>query len=337
MSKSAFIDEVEINVTGGDGGNGIISFLRERARPFGGPDGGDGGRGGHVLMTVDNALNTLAAFRYQRNISAQRGKSGGGGNRHGANGTDKLLYVPPGTRVIDTATGALHVDLTAAAEPAVLARGGRGGFGNAHFKSSVNRTPRQSTPGEAGEQRAFRLELAVMADVGLLGLPNVGKSTFLRAVSAARPKVAAYPFTTLEPKLGWVELERGGAALIIADIPGIIRGAASGAGLGNRFLRHLSRTTLLCQLVDATSATVIEDCRDIDSELRQADELGLADKPRWLLLNKIDQVAPAQWREQLRRLRQTFPAYERVLALSALTGEGVRDCIQQLLERRQAA
>ncbi|MCH9705681.1 MAG: GTPase ObgE [Proteobacteria bacterium] len=336
MAKTAFIDEVEINVAGGDGGNGIVSFLRERARPFGGPNGGNGGRGGRVVMTATTGLNTLLEFRFKRNIRAANGKRGGSSLCHGAHGEDVVLPVPLGTRVVDAASGYLHADLVAIGDSVVLADGGRGGFGNAHYKSSTNRTPRTASKGEEGVQRCFRLELKVVADVGLLGLPNAGKSTFLRAISAARPKVAAYPFTTLAPSLGWVELEYGGEALVVADIPGIIRGAADGAGLGNRFLRHLSRTALLCQIVDATSETAIEDCRDIDSELRRAAEHDLADKPRWLLLNKIDLLTEEEQQEKLQQMQQEFPFFERVLALSALAGNGVRDCVKLLLARQQA-
>lgn len=333
MARSAFVDEVEINVAGGRGGNGIVSFLRERARPFGGPNGGNGGRGGSVVLAADTAVNTLLAFRYKRNIRAVSGAHGGGSGCNGGGGEDTTLPVPLGTRVIDAASGFLHADLTRAGETAVLAAGGRGGYGNAHFKSSTNRAPRTATKGEAGEERCFRLELKVVADIGLLGLPNAGKSTFLRAVSAARPKVAAYPFTTLEPTLGWVELERGGDALIIADIPGIIRGAAAGAGLGNRFLRHLARTSLLCQVADAASDTLLDDCRDIEGELQRAEDATLIEKPRWLLLNKIDLLPAARQRSLVAELRAALPRFECILPLSALTGAGVRECVRQLLRR----
>lgn len=337
MFKSAFIDEVEINVAGGDGGAGIVSFLRERARPNGGPNGGDGGRGGNVMMCATTAVNTLLEYRTRKNIRAANGKRGKGSNMHGAQGEDVLLQVPLGTRVSDAGSGALHADLTQEGDSALLAAGGRGGFGNAHFKSSTNRAPRESTPGETGEARRFHLELKVVADVGLLGLPNAGKSTFLGAVSAAKPKVAAYPFTTLEPQLGWVELERGGGALVVADIPGIIRGAADGVGLGNRFLRHLARTRLLCQLVDASAPDVMQDCRDIENELHRAADKTLAEKPRWLLLNKMDMLSGEQQQQCVSDMRAAFPAFERVLALSALTGSGIRECVGALLARCASA
>ena len=336
MAKSAFIDEVEIEVTGGGGGHGIVSFLRERARPHGGPNGGNGGCGGNVVAQATRGVNTLLAFRQQRIVRAANGGSGGSGNCSGANGEDTVLPVPLGTRVIDAPSGALHADLAADGDTAVLAAGGRGGYGNAHFKSSVNRAPRTATRGEAGEARCFRLELQLVADVGLLGLPNAGKSTFLRAISAAKPKIAAYPFTTLQPQLGWAELERGGAAMVVADIPGIIRGAAEGAGLGNRFLRHVARTALLCQIADIASDTLAADCRDIDGELRRAANSELIRKPRWLLLNKADLLPAEEAARRARELRALFPVYERVLVCSALSGAGVRDCVSLLLARKAA-
>lgn len=336
MAKSAFIDEVEINVTGGNGGHGIVSFLRERARPRGGPNGGNGGSGGSVLAQATRANNTLLAFRHRRLIRAVNGDNGGSGNCSGANGDDVVLPVPVGTRITDVDSGVLHADLPAAGDSVILATGGRGGRGNAHFKSSVNRAPRSATRGEEGESRWFRLELQLVADIGLLGLPNAGKSTFLRAISAAKPKVASYPFTTLQPQLGWVELERGGETMVVADIPGIIRGAAAGAGLGNRFLRHISRTTLLCQIADIASDTLSADCRDIDSELRRAGDSGLSQKPRWLLLNKADLLPAEEAERRVAALRADFPVFECVLLLSALTGAGVRDCVSQLLTRKAA-
>lgn len=336
MAKSAFIDEMEIQVTGGSGGAGIVSFLRERARPFGGPDGGDGGRGGNVLMRAESSLNTLLVYRTRKQIRAANGGRGGSSNKSGANGEDVLLQVPRGTRVVDAPSGALHADLTETGEEVLLAAGGRGGFGNAHYKTSTNRAPRTATTGMAGEVRQFRLELKMVADVGLLGLPNAGKSTFLRAISAAKPRVAAYPFTTLEPQLGWVEPERGGAALVVADVPGLIRGAAEGAGLGNRFLRHLARTALLCQVVDISAEDALADCRTIDEELRRAADETLAQKPRWLLLNKIDLLPPPLQQERTAQMRRAFPFFECVLGISALTGAGIATCVSRLLARRPA-
>lgn len=333
MSKSAFIDEVEIRVAGGAGGAGIVSFLRERARPHGGPNGGNGGRGGSVTARATTAVNTLSEYRTRRRVQAKNGARGRGSDCNGANAADIILSVPPGTRITDAVSGDLHADLARAGDSAILAPGGRGGFGNAHFKTSVNRTPRIATLGEPGTVREYRLELKLVADVGLLGLPNAGKSTFLRAISAARPKVASYPFTTLQPQLGWVELERGAGAIVVADLPGIIGGAADGAGLGNRFLRHLARAGILCQLVDASRPDAIADCRTVDQELRRASDGALAQKPRWLLLTKTDLLAPTDRQSLAARMHREFPFFERALPISALTGAGIRDCITALLAR----
>ena len=330
--KTAFIDEVEIHTNGGDGGNGTVSFLRERARPRGGPDGGDGGNGGSVLLTANTAVNTLLQYRYQRRISAVRGERGASKNRHGGNGDNVVLQAPLGTRVFDADTGVLHADLIAAGDTVVLAEGGRGGRGNTRFKSSVNQTPRRATPGEKGAVRRFRLELNLLADIGLVGAPNAGKSSFLRAVSAARPKVADYPFTTLEPQLGYVT--RGdGDGIVIADIPGIIQGAADGVGLGNRFLRHLSRTAFLCQVVDAAADSLYEDCAATNAELNMAADSTLSTKPRWLIMNKIDLLSSTEQQRRRAELKKRFPLFQRILMLSALTGEHVANAKHLLLQR----
>lgn len=329
--STAFIDEVEITVSGGNGGDGIVSFLRERSRPDGGPNGGDGGRGGDVVLSAAESVNTLLEFRRRRLVAAANGRRGMGKNRHGADGDNAVLQAPTGTRVIDVDTGGLHADLTCAGQSIVLAAGGAGGIGNARFKSSRNRAPRLATSGRRGERRCFRLELRLLADVGLLGAPNAGKSTLLRAMSAACPKVAAYPFTTLEPQLGCVYVSEREDGAVVADIPGLIRGAADGAGLGNRFLRHVSRTTLLCQVVDASAPHPAADCRMVDEELRQAAPSGLADKPRWLIMNKMDLLTANAREDCLRHMRREFPFFGRVLPLSALTGEGVGDAIKQLV------
>ncbi|MEZ5604834.1 MAG: GTPase ObgE [Burkholderiaceae bacterium] len=326
-----FIDEATIEVTAGNGGNGVASFRREKFIPKGGPDGGDGGRGGSIWAVADRNINTLVDYRYQRKFVAKNGERGRGSDQYGAAAEDIRLRVPVGTQIHDEDTGALVADLTHHDEVALLAKGGEGGLGNIHFKSSTNRAPRQCTPGKEGEHRRLRLELKVLADVGLLGLPNAGKSTFIAAVSNARPKIADYPFTTLHPNLGVVRVGAG-KSFVIADIPGLIEGAAEGAGLGHQFLRHLQRTRLLLHLVDLTpfdpDADPVRDARAIVRELRKYDP-ALAEKPRWLVLNKIDMI-PAEEREArvadfVKRYRgrgRSAMPVERVFAISALTREG---------------
>ena len=287
------VDEAEITVTAGNGGNGCVGFRREKFIPFGGPDGGDGGDGGDVWLEADENLNTLVDFRHQRQFRAQRGQNGMGSQMYGKGGEDLVVTVPVGTVVTNVDTDEVIGDLTRHGERLLVARGGKGGLGNMHFKSSTNRAPRQSTPGEEGEQRLLRLELKLLADVGLLGFPNAGKSTFIRAVSAATPKVADYPFTTLYPNLGVVSTEAH-RSFVIADIPGLIEGAADGAGLGAQFLRHLQRTRLLLHLVDISpmeggveGVSPADQVRTIEAELGKHDPELLA-KPRWLVLNKAD-------------------------------------------------
>ena len=286
------VDEAEITVTAGNGGNGCIGFRREKFIPLGGPDGGDGGHGGNVWLQADENLNTLVDFRHQNRFKAQRGENGMGQQRYGKGGEDALITVPVGTVVHNVSTDEVIGDLTAHGQRLLVANGGKGGLGNMHFKSSVNRSPRRATSGEEGEERALRLELKLLADVGLLGFPNAGKSTFVRAVSAATPKVADYPFTTLYPNLGVVSVEVG-RSFVIADIPGLIEGAADGAGLGSLFLRHVQRTRLLLHLVDLVpmeggiEASPAEQVRAIENELRKYDP-GMLEKPRWLVLNKAD-------------------------------------------------
>jgi GTP-binding protein len=317
-----FIDEATIQVHAGKGGDGVASFRREKFVPRGGPDGGDGGRGASVWAVADRNLNTLIDFRYTRLHRAEDGANGARSGCNGRAGRDAELRMPVGTIVRDRDTGELVADLDAHGARALLARGGRGGLGNLHFKSSVNRAPRQFTRGAEGERRALALELRVLADVGLLGLPNAGKSTLLRAVSAARPKVADYPFTTLHPSLGVVRLGHD-AAFVVADIPGLIEGAAEGAGLGHQFLRHLARTRLLLHLIDIASpgADPVRDARAVARELRKYDP-SLHRRPRWLVFNKIDLVADADARIRaiLRALRWGGPWFK----VSASTGEGCR-------------
>ena len=286
------VDEAEITVTAGNGGNGCVGFRREKFIPMGGPDGGDGGHGGDVWLQADENLNTLVDFRHRRQFRAQRGENGMGSQMYGKGGSDLVVTVPVGTVVTNVDTDEVIGDLTRNGERLLVARGGKGGLGNMHFKSSTNRSPRQSTAGEEGEQRTLKLELKLLADVGLLGFPNAGKSTFIRAVSAATPKVADYPFTTLYPNLGVVSVEPH-RSFVIADIPGLIEGAAEGAGLGAQFLRHLQRTRLLLHLVDiapmegGVEISAAEQVRAIERELERHDPELLA-KPRWLVLNKAD-------------------------------------------------
>ncbi|MGM0477460.1 MAG: Obg family GTPase CgtA [Pseudomonadota bacterium] len=290
-----FVDEANIRVEAGKGGNGCVSFRREKFIPKGGPDGGDGGDGGSVFVVVEPNLNTLVDYQYDRVAKAENGQSGAGRQRTGRGGVDRALPVPPGTRVFDADTGELLGDLLTPGQRICVAEGGRHGLGNINFKSSTNQAPRQSTPGEEGESRNLRLELLLIADVGLVGLPNAGKSSLIRAVSAARPRVADYPFTTLLPHLGVVRVEAH-RSFVMADIPGLIEGAAEGAGLGTRFLRHLSRTGLLLHVVDIDPASTEPDpvnaVRTVTRELEAQGVLG--ERPRWLVLNQVDKLAPGE-------------------------------------------
>jgi len=320
-----FIDEALIEVHAGKGGDGAAAFRREKFVPRGGPSGGDGGRGGSIWARADRNINTLIDYRYARIHRARNGEGGMGSDCNGKSGADIELRVPVGTLVRDAHTGELLADLAADGERVRLARGGRGGLGNLHFKSSVNRAPRQFTRGEPGESRSLALELRVLADVGLLGLPNAGKSTFVRAVSSARPKVADYPFTTLNPSLGVVRVGDD-ASFVVADIPGLIEGAAEGAGLGHQFLRHLARTRLLLHLVDIApldeGADPAKDVRAIAAELKKHDE-ALHRKPRWLVFNKVDAAPDANAR--IARVLKSLRWKGRWFAISALTGAGCRE------------
>jgi GTP-binding protein len=315
-----FIDEAKIEVHAGKGGDGAATFRREKYIRYGGPNGGDGGRGGSVCARADRNLNTLIDYRFDRIHRAENGGRGMGSDCNGRGGADVELRVPVGTVIRDEETGQLVADLAKDGERALLARGGQGGLGNVHFKSSVNRAPRQFTRGEPGESRRFALELRVLADVGLLGMPNAGKSSFIRAVSSARPKVADYPFTTLNPSLGVVRV--GHSSFVVADIPGLIEGASDGAGLGLQFLRHLARTRLLLHLVDLTDEDPAQAARAVAGELKKYDE-ALHRKPRWLLFNKIDAVedAKAKAEKVVRALRWKRPWF----AVSALSGAGCEE------------
>ena len=333
-----FVDEATIRVEAGNGGNGCMSFRREKFVPRGGPDGGDGGEGGNVYLTGDEGLNTLADFRHTRVFRAKHGTKGGGQNCSGAAGADRLIAVPLGTKIEDSETGELIGEITHDGELLLVARGGQGGLGNTRFKSSINRAPRKTKPGTPGEHRALRLELQVLADVGLLGLPNAGKSTLLRQVTEARPKVADYPFTTLYPHLGVVRLGPD-RSFVIADIPGLIEGAAEGAGLGIQFLKHLSRTRILLHLVDLapdeSEDDVVRRIQGIVAELGKFSPL-LAERERWLVLNKVDLVAPAERDLRLQTIVQRLGWNGTAHAISAVTGEGCRALMEDLMRRLEA-
>ena len=321
-----FIDEATIEVIAGDGGNGAASFRREKYVPRGGPDGGDGGRGGSIWALADRNINTLIDYRFARIHRAKRGENGRGADQYGHGAEDIVLRVPVGTMITDADTGAFVADLTADRQRTQVAKGGTGGLGNLHFKSSTNRAPRQFTPGEKGEQRRLRLELKVLADVGLLGMPNAGKSTFIRAVSAARPKVADYPFTTLAPNLGVVRTDLN-RSFVVADIPGLIEGAAEGAGLGHQFLRHLQRTRMLLHIVDIApfdpEADPVKDAKAIVEELKHYD-VALHEKPRWLVLNKLDLVPEAERDARVKAFVKAYRWKGPVFAIAAVNGEGCR-------------
>lgn len=327
-----FIDEAKIEVIAGNGGNGVASFRREKHKPNGGPDGGDGGRGGSVYAVADENLNTLIDYRFTKKHLAQNGERGQSSDCYGKGGEDITLKMPVGTMIFDAETGDLLHDLAQSGQTVLLAKGGEGGLGNIHFKSSTNRTPRQCTPGTEGERFALRLELKVLADVGLLGMPNAGKSTLISAVSNARPKIADYPFTTLHPNLGVVRTaaER---SFVIADIPGLIEGAADGVGLGVRFLKHLARTRLLLHLVDIApfdpSVDPVYEARAIVEELRKYDET-LYDKPRWLVLNKIDMIAEDERAERVAAFVKDYGWQGSVFQISAATREGTEALMKEI-------
>ena len=324
-----FFDEARIEVYAGDGGNGAATFRREKFIPKGGPSGGDGGRGGSVYAVADRNLNTLIDYRYTRSFRAERGENGGSRDCYGKGGEDITLRFPVGTVIKDFETGELIADLDEDGKTVLIARGGRGGLGNIHFKSSVNRAPRKKTMGQEGEFRNLHLELKVLADVGLLGMPNAGKSTFIRAVSAAKPKVADYPFTTLAPNLGVVRTTEA-RSFVIADIPGLIEGAAEGAGLGHQFLRHLQRTHVLLHLVDLApfdpEADPVADAKAIVEELRKYDD-ELYAKPRWLVLNKLDLIAPEEQAARIAAFLEAYGPVERHFEISAINGEGTKPLI----------
>ena len=321
-----FLDQARVFVRSGNGGAGALSFRREKFIEFGGPDGGDGGRGGDVVIEVADGLNTLIDFRYQQHFKAKTGGHGMGKNRAGARGADAVLRVPAGTQVFEEDGETMIADLTATGERVVVARGANGGFGNAHFKSSTNRAPRRANPGQEGEERTIWLRLKLIADAGLIGLPNAGKSTFLATVSAAKPKIADYPFTTLDPGLGVVAID--GREFVLADIPGLIEGAHEGAGLGDRFLGHIERCRVLLHLVDAAGDHAGKVYKTVRREL-EAYGARLSDKPEIIALSKIDAVDAETLKAQSERLKRA--AKRKPLLLSSVAGTGVKEALRTML------
>lgn len=332
-----FLDEAKIYLKSGDGGPGVVAFRREKYIEYGGPDGGNGGRGGHIIIKAIRDSNTLIDFRYQQHFRAQGGQNGAGRDRTGANGDDLVVRVPVGTQIFAEDKQTLLADITDPEQEFILLRGGDGGKGNAHYKSSTNQAPRKSTPGFPGEEIAVWLRLKLIADAGLVGLPNAGKSTFLAACSAAKPKIADYPFTTLHPNLGVVDLGEEGARFVLADIPGLIEGAHEGHGLGTRFLGHVERTAVLLHLIDGTQDDVVDAYHTIRHELQEYDA-DLAEKNEILALNKIDALTPEQMAEKLAALEQA--SGKKVFAVSAASQTNIRPLLFSLLheikQHRQA-
>ena len=333
-----FVDEAYIDVIAGDGGNGCVSFRHEKYKEFGGPNGGDGGRGGHVFAVADAALNTLVDFRFSKRYEAKRGQHGMGSDMFGAAGDDIILKMPVGTLLIDAETNDVLFELLTPGEVIMIAKGGDGGFGNMRFKSAINRAPRQKTPGWPGDRKNLKLELKVLADVGLLGMPNAGKSTLISAISNARPKIADYPFTTLHPNLGVVRVAAE-QSFVVADVPGLIEGAAEGAGLGHQFLRHLQRTRLLLHMVDLApfvdAVDPVAQAKAIVLELKKYDP-ALYAKPRWLVLNKLDMVPAedraARVKDFVKRFKYKGPVFE----ISALNREGCEGLVRAVFDHLQA-
>src|SRR5689334_17212847 len=327
IDSMKFLDQAKVYIRSGDGGAGCVSFRREKFIEFGGPDGGDGGRGGDVVVECVDGLNTLIDYRYQQHFKAKTGGHGMGKNRAGASAVHVVLKVPVGTQIFDEDNETLLADLTRVGERAVLAKGGNGGFGNTHFRSSTNRAPRHANPGQPGEERTIWLRLKLIADAGLVGLPNAGKSTFLAAVSAAKPKIADYPFTTLHPQLGVVSIDT--REFVLADIPGLIEGAHEGAGLGDRFLGHVERCRVLLHLVDGTGEHAGEAYKTVRAEL-EAYGNGLTDKPEIVALNKADALTPEDLKQQVARLKRA--SKKTPLVISAATGAGVPAVLRALLQ-----
>jgi GTPase len=321
-----FLDEAKVYIRSGDGGNGCVAFRREKFIEYGGPNGGDGGKGGDVVAEAVDGLNTLIDYRYQQHFNAKNGGGGMGKDRHGANGADAVLKVPVGTQIYDEDGETLLADLTERGQRIALAHGGNGGFGNAHFKSSTNRAPRRANAGQPGKEHTIRLRLKLIADAGVVGLPNAGKSTFLAAVSAAKPKIADYPFTTLQPQLGVVEID--GREFVLADIPGLIEGAHEGVGLGDRFLGHVERCRVLLHLVDGTDGDAGAAYKTVRAELTAYGQ-GLADKPEIVALNKADALTAGEIKEQVARLKRA--AKKQPFVISAVSGNGVPEVLRALI------
>jgi GTP-binding protein len=321
-----FLDEAKVYIRSGDGGNGCVSFRREKFIEFGGPNGGDGGHGGDVIVIAVDGLNTLIDYRYQQHLKAKSGGGGMGKDRHGANGDDIIMKVPAGTQIYEEDGETLLADLTTVGQKFVLARGGNGGFGNAHFKSSTNQAPRHANPGLPGEERTIRLRLKLIADAGIIGLPNAGKSTFLAAVSAAKPKIADYPFTTLHPQLGVVRIDA--REFVLADLPGLIEDAHEGVGLGDRFLGHIERCRVVLHLIDGTGEHAGKDYKTVRHEL-EAYGHGLTDKPEIVALNKADALDPEQLKQQVARLKRA--AKKTPLVISAVAQTGVPEVLRSLV------
>jgi GTPase len=330
--KMKFLDEAKVYIASGAGGNGCVAFLREKFIEFGGPSGGDGGNGGDVIVQAVNGLNTLIDYRYQQHFKAERGGNGMGKDRHGANGKDKVLKVPVGTQVYEEDGVTQLADLTEVGQRVTLAKGGNGGFGNAYFKSSTNQAPRNANPGQPGEELTIRLRLKLIADAGLIGLPNAGKSTFLAAVSAAKPKIADYPFTTLHPQLGVVRVDE--REFVLADLPGLIEGAHEGTGLGDRFLGHTERCRVLLHLVDGTGADAGADYKTVRAEL-EAYGQGLTDKPEIVALSKADAMTPEAIKTQIAKLKKACK--KTPLLLSSASQQGVQDVLRALFKVIDAA
>ena len=326
-----FVDEAFIDISAGDGGNGCVSFRHEKYKEFGGPNGGDGGRGGHVFAVADPNLNTLVDYRFSRRHDAKRGEHGMGSDMFGAAGDDIVLKMPVGTIITDAETGEVLYELLKPGEMITIAKGGDGGFGNMRFKSAINRAPRQKTPGWPGEAKKLKLELKVLADVGLLGMPNAGKSTLITAISNAKPRIADYPFTTLHPNLGVVRVGPE-QSFVVADLPGLIEGASEGAGLGHQFLRHLQRTRLLLHIVDLApfdGADPVAQAKAIVMELKKYDA-SLYEKPRWLVLNKLDMVDDAEREARVKDFVKRFKYKGPVFEISALTHEGCEKLVREV-------
>ena len=326
-----FLDQAKVYIRSGDGGGGAVSFLREKFVEFGGPNGGNGGRGGDVVLECVDGLNTLIDYRYQQHFKAKTGTHGMGKQRTGADGEDVVLRVPVGTQVFEDDNETLIADMTEVGQRVVLLSGGNGGFGNAHFKTSANQAPRHANPGQTGVEKWVWLRLKLIADAGLVGLPNAGKSTFLAAVSAAKPKIAAYPFTTLHPNLGVVSI--GERDFVLADIPGLIEGASEGAGIGDRFLGHIERCGVLVHLIDGTQDDVKQAYKTIRSELAAYDER-LAEKPEIVVLNKIDAIEPDDLKEKLKVLKKV--SKQDVLLVSGVTGKGTDMVLYGIIETLDA-